>query len=311
MAVIPKLPEMYDEPFADASQIPTFLVSKLARQHVTVALTGDGGDEILGGYQRHTHIPALWHKISWMPAPLRRAAANLLKSIPQPAYDRLNAYPQLGRRLHRLASVIGQCDGDGLYTALLQVWKPEDQVIPGASMPLIPLDDPAQWPKGLSLAEKMMYGDQLSYRPDDLMAKTDRAAMAIALEARAPLMDYELCEYSWRLPMSMKIRGLEGKWLLRRILEKHVPRELWDRPKAGFNVPLHKWLNGPLRGWADDLLSPERLKAQNIVNADLVAKRWQDFKNGRGGHANATDLWAMLMFQAWHDRWLGSGRTTS
>lgn len=302
--VVPALPDMFDEPFADASQIPTYLISALAKNHVTVALTGDGGDEILGGYQRHTHIPALWNKISWMPSSVRRAAGRVVLNIPQSAYDKINpAYPQFGRRIHRMGQVVAQGDTQSLYTALLQVW-PEEGVVPGAAKVMTPLDDPMMWPQGLSLAEKMIYADTLSYRPNDLMVKTDRAAMAVALEARAPLMDYELCEYSWRLPMSMKIRGLEGKWLLRRVLEKHVPKSLWDRPKSGFNAPLHQWLKGPLKAWGADLLSLERLRKQNILNADMVAQRWTDFQNGRGGHANATDLWAALMFQAWHDRWM-------
>jgi asparagine synthase (glutamine-hydrolysing) len=303
--VIPHLADMFDEPFADASQIPTFLVSKLARQYVTVALTGDGGDEILGGYQRHTHIPALWNKISWMPPAIRRTAGNLMLRVPQQAYDRMKpAYPQLGRRIHRLAQVVAQGDTRSLYTSLLQVWPENEQVVPGAKMPMIPLDDPACWPPDLSLAEKMIYADTLSYRPNDLMVKADRATMCVALEARAPLMDYELCEYSWRLPHDMKIRGLEGKWLLRRLLEKHVPKSLFDRPKAGFNVPLHQWLKGPLKEWGESLLNPDRLKQQGLLNADLVWNRWQDFQNGRGGHANATDLWTALMFQSWHDRWM-------
>jgi asparagine synthase (glutamine-hydrolysing) len=303
--VIPRLADMFDEPFADASQIPTFLVSKLARQYVTVALTGDGGDEILGGYQRHTHIPALWNKISWMPPAVRRTAGNLMLRVPQQAYDRMKpAYPQFGRRVHRMAQVVAEGDTRSLYTSLLQVWPENEQVVPGATMPLIPLDDPACWPSDLSLAEKIIYADTLSYRPNDLMVKADRATMCVALEARAPLMDYELCEYSWRLPHEMKIRGLEGKWLLRRLLEKHVPKSLFERPKAGFNVPLHQWLKGPLKEWGESLLNPDRLKQQGLLNADLVWNRWQDFQNGRGGHANATDLWTALMFQSWHDRWM-------
>jgi len=303
--IIPQLPEMFDEPFADASQIPTYLISKLAKKHVTVALTGDGGDEILGGYQRHTHIPALWNKIAWMPSAVRRSVGNIALRVPQQAYDVLRpSYPQFGRRVHRMAQALTVNDVKMLYSSMIQVWPEGEGVVPGASMPMIPLDDQQMWPAGLSLSEKMIYADTLSYRPNDLMVKTDRAAMAVALEARAPLMDYKLCEYSWRLPHEMKIRGLEGKWLLRRILEKHVPKALFDRPKSGFNVPLHQWLQGPLKGWGDDLLSLDRLKKQNILNAELVAGRWNDFQTGRGGHANATDLWTALMFQAWHDRWM-------
>lgn len=303
--VIPMLPDMYDEPFADASQIPTYLISKLARKHVTVALTGDGGDEILGGYQRHTHIPALWGKIAWMPSAVRRTAGEIALRIPQDRYDAMRPnYPQFGRRIHRLAQAMAAKDSETLYTSLLQVWPASENVVPNAAMPPIPLDDPALWPKELGLAERMIYADLLSYRPNDLMVKTDRASMAVALEARAPLMDHELCAYSWQLPHHMKIRGYEGKWVLRRILEKYVPKPLFERPKSGFSVPLHQWLRGPLKSWGDDLLSLDRLKKQHIVNADLVYGRWNAFQKGRGGHANATDLWAALMFQAWHARWM-------
>lgn len=303
--VVPMLAAMYDEPFADSSQIPTYLISKLARQHVTVALTGDGGDEILGGYQRHTHIPALWGKIGWIPSAVRQSAGRLMLRVPQNTYDRLKPdYPQFGRRVHRAAQVIAEGDSHALYTTLLQVWPEKEQVVPGARAPIAPLDDPSQWPAGLSLADKLIYADTLSYRPNDLMVKTDRASMAVALEARAPLMDYELCEFSWRLPHDMKIRGLEGKWLLRRVLERHVPKSLFNRPKSGFNVPLHQWLKGPLKTWGDDLLSLDRLKKQNILSPDLVAGRWEAFQEGRGGHANAGDLWTALMFQSWYDRWM-------
>jgi asparagine synthase (glutamine-hydrolysing) len=302
--VIPRLPEIYDEPFADASAIPTFLMSKLARRHVTVAMTGDGGDEILGGYQRHTHVPRIWGKIGWIPSSFRRAAGKLMLGVPQQTYDSVFAfYPQFGRRVHRFANIVESKNIEEVYARLLEVW-PEENVVPGAKLPLIPLNDLGQWPDGLVPAEKMIYGDLLSYRSDDLMVKTDRASMAVALEARAPLMDYELCEFSWRLPLHLKIRGTEGKWILRRILEKHVPKALFDRPKSGFNVPLQAWLRGPLKAWGDELLCLDRLKKQNILSPALVASRWGAFQAGRGGHANASDLWAALMFQVWHDRWI-------
>lgn len=305
LGVIPQIPDMYDEPFADSSQIPTYLISKLARKHVTVALTGDGGDEILGGYDRHTRLPALWQKIAWMPGAVRRSVGAMALRIPQDMYDRARPdYPQFGRRVHRMAQAMQAENTTMLYATMLQAWPAQDGVVPGAAMPRIPLDDESSWPKGLGLSERIMYADLLSYRPNDLMVKTDRASMAVALEARAPLMDHELCAYSWRLPHSMKVRGGEGKWLLRRILEKHVPNALFERPKAGFSVPVQQWLRGPLKAWGDDLLSLDRLKKQNILNADLVHGRWAAFQAGRGGHANATDLWAALMFQAWHARWM-------
>ncbi len=303
--VIPSLPDMYDEPFADSSQIPTHLISKLARNHVTVALTGDGGDEIAGGYQRHTHIPPFWNKVGWIPHAVRQRMGHLMMRIPQSGYDALRpSYPQFGRRVHRMATVVASRTQHHLYTNLMEVWPRKDKVVLGAQDAPSALETLSNWPAGLSMAQRMMFSDLLSYRPDDLMVKTDRASMAVSLEARAPLMDYELCEYSWRLPMDMKIRGLEGKWILRRILEKYVPRPLTDRPKSGFGVPLQNWLKGPLKSWGDDLLNEDRLKAQNILNAPLVAQRWRGFQSGRAGHANASDLWSALMYQSWHDRWM-------
>lgn len=303
--VIPKLPDIYDEPFADSSQIPTFLVSELARPHVTVVLTGDGGDEILGGYQRHTHIPAVWKKISWLPSPLRAMAGSLAHKIPEETYDRMRPdYPQFGRRMHRLSELVAMKNAREVYNFLAGAWlNPEDVVI-GGHMPMIPMNDPAWQPRGLNFAESMIYYDTLSYRPNDLMVKTDRAGMAVALEARAPLMDHRLCEYSWSLPMNMKIRGMTGKWLLRQVLKKHVPTALFDRPKMGFGIPVNQWLRGPLREWGGDLLSANKIRAQGFLNADLVTKAWDDHQKGVVVNANATHLWATLMFQAWYDRWM-------
>jgi asparagine synthase (glutamine-hydrolysing) len=307
--VIPKLPEIYDEPFADSSQIPTYLISKLARDHVTVVLTGDGGDEILGGYQRHTHIPAVWKKVGWIPASLRGMAGQLARQIPEGAYDALRpGYPQFGRRVHRLAQLIGKKGPREVYEFLIGAWDNAEQVVPGSHLPVIPLTDPSRQPRGLSFAERMIYGDTLSYRPNDLMVKTDRAAMAVALEARAPLMDHLLCEYSWSLPMNMKIRGLTGKWLLREVLKKHVPPALYERPKMGFGIPVNEWLRGPLREWGGDLLSRDRLKAQGLLNADIIAKAWDDHQKGIMVDANATHLWSALMFQAWYERWAKGSR---
>lgn len=302
LSVIPSLADIYDEPFADMSQIPTYLISKMARAHVTVALTGDGGDEIMGGYQRHTHIPPLWKKIGWMPKVFRKNISSLMMSIPQGNYDRMvPKYAQFGRRMHRMAGVMSAPKQEDIYKNLLEIWPNGEEVVLGH-----PYESRQENPANadLSLSEQMMLSDLISYRPDDLMVKMDRASMAVALEARAPLMDYELCEYSWRLPMKYKIRGLEGKWLLRRILDKYVPRDLIDRPKTGFGVPIQDWLKGPLKSWGDDLLSEDRLKKQNILNATLVAQRWRDFQSGKAGHANTSDIWTALMFQSWHDRWM-------
>lgn len=303
--VIPKLPDIYDEPFADSSQIPTFLISELARSHVTVVLTGDGGDEILGGYQRHTHIPPIWKKIGWVPSSLRSMAGNLALKIPEETYDTLRPdYPQFGRRMHRLSHLIGLKGPREIYNYLVGAWDNPEDIVIGGHLPMIPLNDPAWQPRGLSFAERMIYDDTLSYRPNDLMVKADRAGMAVALEARAPLMDHRLCEYSWSLPMDMKIRGMTGKWLLRQVLKKHVPTALFDRPKMGFAVPVGDWLRGTLREWAGDLLSPSRIKAQGWLDADIIAQAWDNHQNGASYTPNPVNLWATLMFQAWYDRWM-------
>lgn len=303
--VVPKLPDIYDEPFADSSQIPTYLVSKLARDHVTVVLTGDGGDEILGGYQRHTHVPQMWSKIGWLPAPLRGLAGDMLRKIPMETYDRMMPnHPQFGRRMHRLALLAGKRTPAEVYSSLVDAWDNPEDVVLGGRMPMIPLNDPAWQPRGLSFTESMIYGDTLSYRPNDLMVKADRATMAVALEARAPLMDHLLCEYSWSLPMHMKIRGLTGKWLLRQVLKKHVPTAMFERPKMGFGIPVNEWLRGPLREWGGDILSPAKIRAQGWLDADIVTKAWNDHQAGVTAHGNATHLWSVLMFQAWYDRWM-------
>lgn len=303
--VIPKLADIYDEPFADYSQIPTYLISKLAREYVTVVLTGDGGDEILGGYQRHTHIPAVWNKISWMPHPVRRMISSAATAVSPAFYDRMKpSYPQFGRRMHRLAGLVALKSPSAVYDNLVGAWPNAQDIVPGSHLPSIPLTDPAWQVPGLTFAEKMMYGDTLSYRPNDLMVKTDRATMAVSLEARAPLMDHTLCEYAWTLPHDLKVRGMTGKWLLRQVLKKHVPTALFERPKMGFGVPVGDWLRGPLKNWGNDLLSPARLKDQGLLDASLVSQAWQDHQNGITRDANANDLWAALMFQTWHDRWI-------
>ena len=305
--VIPKLPDIYDEPFADSSQIPTYLISKLARDHVTVVLTGDGGDEILGGYQRHTHIPDLWSKIGWIPRPARYATSAIAGGLPAAFWDKLNpSYPQFGRRMKRLIHLIGLKDARAVYDYLMAAWPDTNALLPGTKLPSIPLTESSWQPSSLSFAEKMIYGDTLSYRPNDLMVKTDRASMAVALEARAPLMDHSLCELSWHLPMSMKIRGRTGKWILRQVLKKYVPDRLIDRPKMGFGVPVDDWLRGPLKGWAGDLLSEQRLKSQGIFDAKTVAKAWETHQKGQTEYGGAPHIWALLMFQAWHDRWMKS-----
>lgn len=306
MDVIPLLPDMYDEPFADSSQIPTYLVCKHAREEVTVVLTGDGGDEMLGGYDRHFMVPAAWKKVGWMPQPLRALGAAAIKALPQGALNALNPlYPQFGRRLHRLAGLVELGNPEDIYTYLMSAWTNPQQVVIGGREPTFPLTDPAWQMSGLNFSESMMYGDSLSYRPNDLMVKIDRAGMAVALEARAPLMDYKLFEYCARLPHDLKVQGLGGKWLLKQILGRYVPQNLWERPKMGFGVPINDWLRGPLKSWASDLLNPATLKAQGFLNADIIQKEWESHQKGFSANATGAHLWSVLMFQSWLNRWKG------
>ena len=303
--VIPKLPEIYDEPFSDSSQIPTYLISKLARDQVTVVLTGDGGDEILAGYDRHTKVADLWSKIGWIPAPLRRIFLSLLLMAPDALYGALKSgSPLYATKVKRALQLMKLSNAAEIYDALVSSWPANLNVVLNSKDPLIPLTDETYWPQNLDFAESMIYGDTLSYRPNDLMVKTDRATMAVALEARAPLMDYKLAEYSWSLPHHMKVRGGQGKWLLRQVLKRHVPENLYERPKMGFSVPLADWLRGPLKSWGADLLSPESLKAQGLLNADIIYTRWENFQQGATSQETPKDLWSALMFQAWFDRWM-------
>ncbi|MCI5060973.1 MAG: asparagine synthase (glutamine-hydrolyzing) [Alphaproteobacteria bacterium] len=296
--VIPDLPDMYDEPFADSSQIPTYLISKLARGSVTVALTGDGGDEILGGYERHIHIPVLWNKVGWVPHKVREGLFGSLQHFPESL---------VGTKVRRALSLMCLESREEIYEALVSAWPARENgdITRQGKLPEIPLTDQRYWPqRSLSFADHMMFGDMLSYRPNDVMVKTDRAGMAVSLEARAPLMDYKLAEYCWRLPQNMKVRDGQGKWLLRQVLKRHIPEKLYERPKMGFSVPIGTWLRGPLQHWAQDLLSEEQIKRQGLLDAPEVTKLWCKFQANETSQLVPKHLWSILMFQAWYGRWV-------
>lgn len=290
---IPILPDIYDEPFSDQSQIPTYLISKLARKHVTVVLTGDGGDEILAGYDRHTKIPALWSSVGWMPNLVRQAACGAVARLPT------------SNKAARAMRLMTLQNPERIYDRLLSSWPEEKAVVNGTYNVTPPLKEEKYWPVNLNFAESMIYGDQLSYRPNDLMVKMDRASMAVALEARAPLMDYKLAEYCWRLPHNMKVRNGKGKWALRQILKKHVPEQMFERPKQGFSVPIEEWLRGSLKDWANDLLSEDALNKHGLLDNKLIREEWQNFQENRGFQDVPKHLWSVLMFQSWCDRWIG------
>jgi asparagine synthase (glutamine-hydrolysing) len=291
--VIPQLPTIYDEPFADSSQVPTFLVSQLARQSVTVSLSGDGGDEIFGGYTRYAGTDSLWRAVGWIPTPLRQIAALGPRTIPALAKS---ARGSLLRKLYWGSQVVGAKSFEDAYRQLLSAWKAPEQVV-------LQSDDRGDVGLKRPLRDRyreMMLHDSLHYLPNDILTKVDRATMAVSLESRAPFLDHRIAEFSWRLPHSMIHRNGEGKWLLRQVLEKYVPRSLFDRPKVGFGVPIGAWLRGPLRAWAEDLLADQRLRREGYWNAATVRSAWSAHLAGRVD--SSSRIWPVLMFQSWLDR---------
>lgn len=304
MAVIPMLPAIYDEPFADSSQIPTYLVSKLARQHVTVSLSGDGGDELFYGYDRYFKGNSVWGKLARLPMPLRRSAARVLTRLPGGLLEKgMGLLPKrlhinhLADRLPKLAEILTQRDGVTFYRDLVSHWKFPDEVVIGACEPETILSRSDNLPALPGLRETMMYLDMQTYLPDDILTKVDRASMAVSLEARVPLLDHRVVEFSWRIPTKYKERDGQGKWLLRQVLDRYVPRSLMERPKMGFGVPIEHWLRGSLRDWAEELLSEKRLREEGFFNIAPIRKMWQEHLSGkRRWHYY---LWDVLMFQAW------------
>lgn len=306
--VIPKLPSMYCEPFADSSQIPTFLVSQLARQHVTVALSGDGGDELFGGYNRHLAASRVWGPFQKAPLFCRKAAAGLLNAVPPKRWDQLFelARPLLpkklqlaipGEKARKLAEVLALPDGQQFYRRLTSHWHEPESVVLGGAEPKTMLTDPAFWPNTDSLEHYMMAMDAQTYMADDILTKVDRAAMATSLETRVPMLDHRLVEFAWQLPLNLKIRQGQGKWLLRQVLYRHVPKELIERPKMGFGIPLDQWLRGPLKDWAEQLLDSRLLDQQGYFRTEVIRSMW--LQHLSGSHNWQYHLWNVLMFQAW------------
>lgn len=301
--IVPHLPEIYDEPFADSSAIPTFMVSRFARESVTVALSGDGGDEMLGGYNRHITGPKAWKMVNNIPAFMRKDFSAMIRSVSPSTWDKMRRNrPQFGAHMHKFSEILEKHFEGDVYLSLVSNWqKPKSLVMDGGEIN-IPLVDPDMQVEGLGFSEAMMYWDALSYLNGDILTKVDRASMAVGLEARAPLLDQRIFDYVWRLPLDMKIREGQGKWLLRQVLNKHVPEEMYNRPKQGFSVPIAAWLRGDLKDWAEDLLDEHELKAQGLLNYVQVREAWEEHQKGRGHHAGK--LWCVLMFQAWHREWI-------
>jgi asparagine synthase (glutamine-hydrolysing) len=301
--VIPLLPEMYDEPFADSSQIPTHLVCKAARTSVTVALSGDGGDELFGGYNRYIWGPRVWRWLEWMPHPLRQGLSLAIASIPVAGWDRVGVLTSgnvahLGDKAHRLAARLRDVRTiDDLYHSLVSEWHRQQIVIGVKGVGQTLLDDPM--PAGLKddAAARMMTQDMRTYLPDDILCKVDRAAMAVSLETRIPFLDPDVIAASAQLSSRMKIRDGQGKWALRQILDQYIPRELTERPKTGFGIPLGEWLRGPLRGWAEDLLSEETLRRDGLIDPASVRQAWAEHLSRIRNWEHR--LWIILMLMAW------------
>ncbi len=308
LEVIPNLSEWYDEPFADSSQIPTYLVSAMTRRHVTVALSGDGGDELFAGYTRYHQGRRAWRSLSILPRAVRSGIASTLTSVSPDCWTRLlSLVPQRlkpslpGDKLHKLASVLALPDGDALYRRLVTHWEPSE-VMPNVAETRGVLWDSSVQAEIPGLLERMQYLDLVTYLPDDILTKVDRASMAVALEARVPLLDHRVVEFAWRLPQSAKVRAGKGKYLLRRLLDRYVPTELIERPKMGFGIPLAEWLRGPLRDWAEELLSEQRLREGNMLDPTRVRKYWAEHLSGSRNWQYL--LWDVLMLEAWRERWV-------
>jgi asparagine synthase (glutamine-hydrolysing) len=308
MDVIPLLPTLYDEPFSDSSQIPTFLVSEMTRQDVTVSLSGDAADELFGGYNRYLLTNRLWGKLSRLPLLVRRWVVSALTALSPDQWNKILGAVQhfmpttwrlanLGDKLHKGAGVLGCNSLDSLYLGLVSHWDSPSSLVIGADEPDTLLTASNAPFSGLGGIERMMALDTLTYLPDDILVKVDRAAMGVSLETRVPFLDHRVVEFAWRLPLSKKIRNGQGKWILRQVLYKYVPKELIVRPKMGFGVPIDSWLRGPLRDWAESMLDESRLRQEGFFNPAPIRKKWNEHLSGQRNWQY--HLWDVLMFQAW------------
>jgi asparagine synthase (glutamine-hydrolysing) len=304
------LPRLYCEPFADSSQIPTCLVSQLARRDVTVSLSGDGGDEVFGGYNRYHVTARLWSRLAAVPVPIRFLLAQVLQRISPHRLERmasrlpgLGRWSALGEKIHKGARVMAASSAADLYLRLVSQWSDPAAVVLGGREPASLLTGLRPALKGLTTVERMMALDTLTYLPDDILTKVDRAAMSVGLETRVPFLDHRMVEFAWQLPLDYKIRRENGatttKWVLRELLFKYVPRELVERPKQGFGIPIGVWLRGPLRDWAESLLGAGRLKSEGYFDTATVRRKWCEHLSGRKNWEH--QLWCVLMFQAWLD----------
>ncbi len=308
LAVVPMLPTLYDEPFGDSSQIPTFLVSRLARRHVTVSLSGDGGDELFGGYDRYFLARRVWNLLRFVPRRGRRALASAIRSVAPTQWDsvlRLAGFGQwpraarrvTGDRLHKVARILSVETREAMYHDFMSHWRNPAGMTLGGIEPPTALTDPKCWAAVDGLLARMMYLDLVMYLPDDILVKVDRASMGVSLESRAPFLDHRVVEFAWRIPPRLRVRDGRGKWPLRQLLRRYLPDALVHRPKMGFGVPIDHWLRGPLKDWAAALLDESRLKREGYFDPQPIAQKWAEHQTGsRNWHYL---LWDVLMFQAW------------
>jgi asparagine synthase (glutamine-hydrolysing) len=313
LAIVPQLPELFDEPFADASQIPTYLVCKLARQDVTVALSGDGGDELFAGYDRYVQGERIIGGLRYVPSGIRRAVSAAVGATSEQTWDRtyrtaagilpgLSPHNRVGGKIRKFGSLLGHDSEDDMYRFLLSAWQNPEELLakPGTSRSRV--EEELSRTSGMPLMDRMMLLDQQTYLADDLLAKVDRASMAVSLEARVPILDHRVVEFAWRLRPDQKVRNGRGKWLLRQVLYGLVEPNLVDRPKMGFSVPIGAWLRGPLRDWAEELLFSGEPESRQYLQLEKTRPRWIRLQSGDDREALA--FWAVLMFESWRRHWI-------
>jgi len=314
MDVIPKLSDIYDEPFSDSSQIPTFLVSQLTKRYVTVSLSGDGGDELFGGYNRYFRTSNTWNRINFIPYVVRLRLSKMISLFSPRFIDRVLKPVKViapkqvknilsGDKVLKFSKILTSRNPDELYKKLISHWKNPEKLVFNSKEPKTILDDFLRVKDFIpNFKDRMMFFDFMTYLPDDILTKVDRASMAVSLEARVPILDHRIVEFSKKLPLNFKIKNGKSKWILRQVLYRYVPKELVERPKMGFGVPIDNWIRDPLRDWAEDLLDEKKIKRDEFLNPEPIRKLWKEHLSGKRNWQYL--LWDVLMFQAWKERWM-------